>query len=363
MIETSESGDSLLTHFVHTLLSLKKGDDKKLAAAVPPLDSIENRLKLQPKSLVVEGSSFDIRLLANNQLERVSFSRCKLLPKGIWKLEFLRELHLTSCQLDQLPDRLSRVSGTLTVLNLSNNNISHLDPRLVLWFKSLKHLNLSGNAIRVLPFELVFLKNLLHLDLSRNQIKRIPFTIGLMKSLKQLNLSHNRLDHFPESIIRPLTHSARLLLRLDSLDLSGNRLAPPHPIPPPDLLLPSADQRDGYRAGLASPDLQVLEGRPVLVTPPTLFEISARAVMKCSRVYLSLHSWLPRTVYEFLQENAAACSGCTSPCVAFHSERLPSPGHFSLLANTIQTDAATARIPILRFTCWRCDLKRRVNPL
>lgn len=337
-----------MVQFARTVMSLKKGDDKELAKAIPPIDE-SNWFKLQPKTLNVEGNSYDIRLLANNRLESVSFTGTKLLPKGIWRLEFLTELHLTNCGLQEFPDRLCNLSQTLAILDLSNNKIRKIDPRLAILFRNLKQLNLSRNEIRVIPVELVFIKTLLHFDISRNHVRKIPFTIGLMKSLKQLNLSHNRLDHFPESIVRPLTNSAKLLLRLENFDLSGNEVT-------------EADLQSGPgRSFCRSESLQRLRDQyPDQVesqsSPPSLFEISARSVLKCTKAYRVLHCWLPRTVYDFLQENASLCSRCTAACVAYRSELVPGPGHFSLLANTIQSDAATTRIPIVRFICWHCDL-------
>lgn len=345
-----------MSQFAQTITSLKRGDDKRLAEAVPPVEVIDSRLKLQPKTLIVEGNSYDIRLLANNQLERVTFTGTKLLPKGIWKLEFLNELHLNKCNLAEFPDRIYNLSQSLSILDLSNNKITKVDPRLAIMFKHLKHLNLSCNEIRVIPLELVFIKSLLHFDISRNQIQKVPFTIGLMKSLKQLNLSHNRLDHFPESIIRPLTNTAKLLLRLDTFDLSGNQVT-------------AADLQSGPgRSFCRSESWQRLrEAYPnqvdFHVSPPSLFEISARSVLKCTKAYRVLHCWLPRTVYDYLQDHAALCSCCTAACVAYRSQLVPGPGHYSILANTVQSDAATTRIPIVRFLCWQCELKKRVSDI
>jgi hypothetical protein len=357
VIESTDSGDNLMLQFARTVMSLKKGDDKKLAEAVPPIETIESRLKLQPKTLVIEGGSYDSRQLANNHLERVSFTGTKLLPKGIWKLEFLKELHLTKCDLTEFPDRLGKLSQSLAILNLSNNKIRKVDPCLIT-FRNLKHLNLSCNEIRVIPLELVFIKSLLHLDISRNQVQKVPFTIGLMKSLKQLNLSHNRLDHFPESIIRPLTNTAKMLLRMDNFDLSGNDVSEAQLQSGPGRSFLRSESLQRLRDQQQQADQQIGDRT---LSPPSLFEISARSVLKCTKAYRVLHCWLPRTVYDYLQENAALCSKCTAACVAYRSELVPGPGHFSMLTNTMQSDASTSRIPIVRFICWHCDLKAQAN--
>lgn len=339
--------------FARTVLGLKRGDDKKLNEAIPTVDSIESRLKLLPKTLVVEAANYDPRLLANNHLEKVSFSGVKLLPKGIWNLEFLKELHLNNCQLTEFPERLCKLRNTVTILDMSNNQIKKIDPRLAIHFKDLKHLNLSNNKIQVIPLELVFIRSLVHLDLSRNLISKIPFTIGLMRSLKQLNLSHNRLTHFPESILRPLTNNAKLLLRLDSFDLSGNEVTerelhsgPGHTVV----------RSESLRQQIGS---EFTDRWHDVNSPPSLFEISARSALKCTKAYRVFHSWLPQTVYDFLQENSALCSVCTAACVAYQSHRIQGPGRFSLLANTTQTDAATNKIPVVIFACWYCCLSNR----
>ena len=273
------------------------------------------------------------------------------LPKSIWRLDFVTELRLNKCQLTQIPNRLAnKLVNTITILDLSDNSIESIDAGLILLFRNLKQLILSNNSIKCIPLELVFVKTLIHLNLSRNQISKLPFTIGLMKNLKSLNLSHNRLDHFPESIIRPVSmRTSFLLMRLDSLDLSGN-----HQI---------GDRNFLTRFQSMLHEMNMTTSGNGLVSPPSLFHISARSVLRCSKAYRVLHSDLPRTVYHFLQQQAAICFSCAAACVPHSVQLIPGSAHFSLIANTVQSDAATHQIPIIRFTCWNCDLKTRVNTL
>ncbi|XP_053378265.1 toll-like receptor 4 [Mercenaria mercenaria] len=121
----------------------------------------------------------------------------------------------------------------MTHLDLSENNCDEVDPTFFLMFKSMKHLNLSGNSLGKAfnpdfypnaskMFE--FQKNMTHLDLSYNKINHLPwdifkylpnieyldlsdniivdwnFTLKHSRCLRHLNLSGNKLYQLPESL-------------------------------------------------------------------------------------------------------------------------------------------------------------------
>lgn len=313
-----------------------------MAQAIPAIDSLEKQLKHQPKSLSVEGMNYEIKQLNNNQLERVQFTRTKLLPKGIFRLEFLRELYLTHCQLDEIPDRIVNLKGSLCVLDLSHNQISKFNPHLLCCLRQLRQLNLSHNRLTRLPLELVFLRSLLSLDVSYNQISRIPFTIGFLSHLRILNISHNSLHHFPDSILRPPLSSTKVQrLQLDSFDISGNERQSSLDISHPGGI------REYSPSDCVSPR-----------SPPSLFALGARSTMRWSLSLKLIYEWLPYTVYDHLQDNAAICSSCKSPCIAYRSRIISTSGLYSLLSQTVVTDASTHQIPVVAFYCCVCYSRR-----
>ena len=289
-------------------------------------------LRHRPKTYVVEGNEYDIRAFANNSLEKVMFNKTtSLLPKGIFRLEFLKELHLTNCGLEEIPERIVSLKGTLSTLNLSNNKIRKIDAKMLCCLRQLSLLNISHNTIQVLPLELVFLRNLSVLDVSFNFISRIPFTIGLLNKLRVLNLSHNILQYFPQSILSPPLMAIKLQrLRLDSLDLSGN-----NPV--------SSFRETGTSLETSK--------------PPSLLQLASRMTIRATFALKMIQEWLPYTVYDYLQENSCICSSCHGPSVASDSIITSLSGHYSLLSNTVVSDTSTLTLPVVSFICPVCRLK------
>lgn len=334
-IDATDSGTSLIPHFVRTVTALRRGD-KKTKEAVPSVDHYEKHLKHQPKVCVVEGNEFDIRVFANNQLEKIVFTKCtSLLPKGIYRLEFLRELKLIDCRLEEIPERISNLKKTLTVLDLSYNKLSKLDASKLCCLRQLTSLNLSKNEIKQIPLEVVFLRNLSVLDVSYNKLSKIPFTIGLLNKLRHLNLSHNQLQYFPESILRPPTAAIKVQrLQLDHLDLSANEPSVPFVESP---FGPDSSQ------------------------PLSLLSLAAGATIRSSLCLKMIQEWLPCTVYDDLQDQAAICSVCKGPSISAHLIQSPIKAHFNLLTHTLISDTSTQRMPIVLSICPVCCLKRNTS--
>lgn len=161
---------------------------------------------------------------------------------GIYKLDKLRELVLSNCNISELPD----IDGLkLERLNLSNNNISGLVkmPKLEkavsidlsnndisavvnpapgkFSYAKLESLNLSENRILSLESDGLFkfitelrldgnqvdisslldLNYLRKLSLCDNRLRELDERIALINSLEELYLDDNNLSHLPESIM------------------------------------------------------------------------------------------------------------------------------------------------------------------
>ena len=84
--------------------------------------------------------------------------------------------------------------------------------------RSLRHLDLSGNALASLPDELRALAALRFVDLSRNRLAAVPACVWAWPRLTALSLAHNSLEALPEATIG----SAAVLAELDlSFNLLG----------------------------------------------------------------------------------------------------------------------------------------------
>jgi internalin A len=90
-------------------------------------------------------------------------------------------------------------------------------PAEITQLTSLRHLDLSDNALTGLPAEIGKLTSLRHLDLSNNALTGLPAEIGKLASLQQLNLDVNALTRLPAEIGQ--------LTSLQHLTLDGNGLA------------------------------------------------------------------------------------------------------------------------------------------
>lgn len=89
-------------------------------------------------------------------------------------------------------------------------------PPAIFELTQLRKLDLSNNAISILPKDIASLQNLWWLDLSNNQISVLPDTFTKLTNLERLNLNSNRLQSIPEDIQK--------LYRLEVLNMSGNQL-------------------------------------------------------------------------------------------------------------------------------------------
>ena len=97
----------------------------------------------------------------------------------------------------------------LVELDLSNNNLTHLEPETFSGNERLQTLTLSHNKITsIAPYVFPLLKHLKTIDLSHNfidEIHRNTFE-NLGNSVEALNIDNNRLGSLREEIFLPLTN-------------------------------------------------------------------------------------------------------------------------------------------------------------
>ena len=143
------------------------------------------------------------------------------------ELEYLEDLNLAWCGLQNLSDTMFTGLSNLLMLNLGYNDLHHLPSGVFVRLTKLKVLDLSDNYLDHLPSGVfVRLTKLKVLDLSYNNLDHLPsgVFVGLTK-LKVLDLSGNRLYHstsLPTDIFQPLKHLEQLKLFMDDIPHNVN---------------------------------------------------------------------------------------------------------------------------------------------
>ncbi len=127
-------------------------------------------------------------------------------------------VHLSRKRLDKFPeDHLREIQEELLLLDVSRNAIS-IVPSTIINFQRLMELDISNNQIYRIPDEIIQLKNLRTLVCKNNRLNcaSLPKDFGRCPMLETVNFSGNLFIDFPMQLceIRTLT----------SLHLGGNRI-------------------------------------------------------------------------------------------------------------------------------------------
>jgi Leucine-rich repeat (LRR) protein len=162
-------------------------------------------------------------------IEKLVLSDNKLieLPESIFKLDKLSTLILKSNNIEVLPNNIGNLSK-LEKLILNDNNLTTL-PDSIGNLSQLYELEVSGNKLTMVPDSIGNLTKLEHLSLGNtsslfyyqrykntNQLTKLPNSIGNLTELKELNLNNNNLGILPDSIGN--------LAELKKLNLNNNKL-------------------------------------------------------------------------------------------------------------------------------------------
>jgi Leucine-rich repeat (LRR) protein len=135
-----------------------------------------------------------ISLCIEKRKLRLDLSDCELanIPEQLGGFTWLKELDLSKNQLATPPRCLPTLLSHLEILDVSENALTTLPA-----FPSreggvpLRVLNISGNRLEWLPFELGECQKLEYLDFSNNQIKVIPHTLEALADLKVIRTGGN----------------------------------------------------------------------------------------------------------------------------------------------------------------------------
>ena len=142
-------------------------------------------------------------------------------------------LSLWNQRLGVVPEQVWLRTDLETLVVADNNQLSTLPPGLAR-LKRLRYLNLSENALDVLPEPVTGMAGPIELGVTGNRLTELPASIARLRQLRELHLRNNRLATLPEAIgslgeLRlidrrgnPVTHLPECLAklpRLDKLDL------------------------------------------------------------------------------------------------------------------------------------------------
>jgi internalin A len=136
------------------------------------------------------------------------------IPPILGHLEQLTTLEVDGNSLATLPYELSRLQN-LATLSCQSNQLADF-PHVIEGLSRLKDLNLRSNFLETLPSKINALRNLVSLDLSGNRLSSLPPEIGGLHRLSVLSLHSNELTMVPSTL--------GTLPNLSHLDLSRNRL-------------------------------------------------------------------------------------------------------------------------------------------
>ncbi|KAG6525553.1 hypothetical protein ZIOFF_015515 [Zingiber officinale] len=146
----------------------------------------------------------------------------------------LEHLVFSGCWLEDATEDDTSIMGLNSSSNQLKENVS------VNVFRKLKHLNLVGNSLTKIPFDMRSLVNLEYLDLSSNEITgEISLSKGNLIHLKHLDMSGNQisgeiplnlcnhihleyLDLHDNQVTKEIPVSMENLIYLKYLDLHGN---------------------------------------------------------------------------------------------------------------------------------------------
>lgn len=206
------------------------------ASNLQVIDLSENMLEHLPSGFFTNLKRLRIVNLNNNKI--------RALPKDVFEGTVVDTLNLAYNQLTSLPGCLSSISSTLVNLDVSFNQIDHLDAVMLSSAPNLVSLNLAHNRLTLLPDNVFsYLNSLISLDISYNTIranfKELFHEIQHVKELNLASIGLNRWPHLPLPKLITLNLSSNALdyrvadqtptnivIRLDrlrSLDLSRNR--------------------------------------------------------------------------------------------------------------------------------------------
>jgi len=313
MIRNADQGS--LHHMFNYLKSFKKG---KATLKLPTIRELEKQ-KPNPSTLSISGNLFSLNDLQNHSLQKLYFQSTSLIPKCTWNLVNLTQLYLVNCDLDKVPPKLIQLKN-IKILSLAKNKLVTLDSKLFANLTSLLSLDASHNQLCFIPLEIAVLKPLTTINFNHNQIKHLPYSIAFLPKLKEVNVADNLINSLSFALLVLITSKLSLI----KLDLSGN----------PFNCSPKSHK---------------------IIRIPKLISLTSGIILSRLKLIKVLHEWIPRDVYQYIQQNAEICSFCHKPFVGPDNFKLHSTYNLTKLASTVISDHhLNSHITPVLYFCSNC---------
>ncbi|KAL1123243.1 hypothetical protein AAG570_002330 [Ranatra chinensis] len=161
----------------------------------------------------------------------------KLFPSMFKSFKSVKYLDLSNCSIGSLPNDVFAGLVYITEIDLSFNNIKHLNGAVFSSLRNLQCLRVRGNPLYISPWNAIVSKSLTELDMGYCSLQNVPAdtflkvgrvtrlyldgnklnTIGHIfpSGLSHLNLARNNIVNVPVEVLHSMTH-------LKTLDLSDN---------------------------------------------------------------------------------------------------------------------------------------------
>ena len=203
---------------------IKWADENNISVYNFPQDreEIENLKELDLSDCGLESLPDEFANLQSHEKLYLWSNKFKEFPKAICKLKNLKELDLSDYGLETLPDEFANLQS-LKKLNLSKNYFKEF-PKALCGLKNLKELDLSDYGLETLPDEFANLQNLEKLDLKDNEFKEFPKAICKLKNLKELISCEYCFAEYNDYLwLESLPDEFANLQNLEKLNLSRNK--------------------------------------------------------------------------------------------------------------------------------------------
>lgn len=138
------------------------------------------------------------------------------LPEELSQCVRLEIFFLDKNKFATIPRCILKCRG-LRIINLEDNNLSHVDEIVTGHHKSLEQLVLDKNLLTSLPQSICQDRSLQFLYVNNNRFTILPSTLGQCSKLTMLDVSNNTLTMLPECVDQ--------LSALTTLRVNGNRLS------------------------------------------------------------------------------------------------------------------------------------------
>jgi len=166
-------------------------------AKLPPgaFDNLPNLINLVLRNNQLTEVPFSIGCLQKLRFLDVSSNRLTTVPDAVNQCVELTSLNLRGNQLATLPSLGQGKLGKLSVLDVSNNQLSEFPEDLTcLSLGGLSELHAQNNAMTGVPESIKNLHALKVINMENNAVTRIPPELSLCVKLKELNFKGNRLE-------------------------------------------------------------------------------------------------------------------------------------------------------------------------